>query len=52
VSENASPGFLDAVATAFLRRRLHSRRLRAAAVRGVKMVSAGAGGGLHIDFDQ
>jgi len=51
VSENASPGFLDAVATAFLRRRLHSRRLRAAAVRGVKMVSAGAGGGLHIDFD-
>ena len=44
-------GFVDAVATAFLRRRLHSRRLRAAAVRGVRTVSAGAGGALKIDFD-
>lgn len=51
MSENVSPGFVDAVATAFLRRRLHSRRLRAAAVRGLKTISAGAGGGLHIDFD-
>jgi UDP:flavonoid glycosyltransferase YjiC (YdhE family) len=50
----AKPGkhsFLDVAATAFLRRRLHSRRLRAAAVRGVKAVSAGAGGSLKIDFD-
>lgn len=51
MSGNASPGFLDAVATAFLRRRLQGRRLRAAAVRAVKMVSGEAGGGLHIDFD-
>jgi sterol 3beta-glucosyltransferase len=50
VSEHVGPGFLDAVATAFLRRRLQSRCLRAAAVRGVKVVSAGTGG-LHIDFD-
>src|SRR5215467_12399360 len=34
-----------------MRRRLHSRRLRAAAVRGVNTVSAGAGGALKIDFD-
>ena len=44
-------GFVDAVAAAFLQRRLHSRRLRAAAVRGVKTVLAGAGGALKIDFD-
>jgi sterol 3beta-glucosyltransferase len=46
-----SQGFLDAFAAAFLRRRLHSRRLRAAAVRGLKGISAGAGGGLRMDFD-
>jgi sterol 3beta-glucosyltransferase len=51
VAEPERRGFLDAVATAFLRRRLHSRRLRAAAVRGVTAVSAGAGGALKIDFD-
>jgi UDP:flavonoid glycosyltransferase YjiC (YdhE family) len=51
VSEPEKQGFVDAVATAFLRRRLHSRRLRAAAVRGVKTVSAGTGGALKIDFD-
>ena len=51
MGEPQREGFLDAVASAFLRRRLHSRRLRAAAVRGVKVVSAGAGGSLQIDFD-
>src|SRR5713226_8270319 len=50
VSEDGRHGFVDAVATAFLRRRLHSRRLRAAAVRGLKGISAGAGG-LQIEFD-
>jgi sterol 3beta-glucosyltransferase len=44
-------GFLDAIAVAFLRRRLHGRRLRAAAVRGLKSISAGAGGGLRMNFD-
>ena len=51
MSESQSPGFLDAVATAFLRRRLHSRRLRVAALRGLKTVSNGAGDGLQMDFD-
>jgi hypothetical protein len=51
MSETAGQGFLDAVAAAFLRRRVHSRRLRAAAVRGLKAVSAGADGGLRMDFD-
>ena len=50
MGEHDKQGFLDAVATAFLRRRLHSRRLRAAAIRGVKAVS-GAPGALKIDFD-
>ena len=50
MSESVRPGFLDTVATAFLRRRLNSRRLRAAAVRGLKVISAGAGG-LQLDFD-
>ncbi len=50
MSEDGRHGFADAVATAFLRRRLHSRRLRAAAVRGLKGISAGAGG-LQIEFD-
>ena len=44
-------GFLDAAATAFLRRRLHKRRMRAAALRGLKQVSAGVGGGVQMDFD-
>jgi sterol 3beta-glucosyltransferase len=51
VSDQEGRGFLDATASAFLRRRLHHRRLRAAAVRGLKAVSAGAGGRLQIDFD-
>jgi sterol 3beta-glucosyltransferase len=51
VSENGGRGFLDAAASAFLRRRLHRRRLRAAAVRGLKMVSAGSGGRLQMNFD-
>jgi sterol 3beta-glucosyltransferase len=51
VGKPEKQGFVDAVATAFLRRRLLSRRLRAAAVRGVRTVSAGADGALKIDFD-
>ena len=51
MSEHAKLGFVDTVATAFLRRRLHSRRLRAAAVRGLKAISTGAGARLHMDFD-
>ena len=51
MSEDARRGFLDAVATAFLQRRLSSRRLRAAAVRGVNAISGGEGGGLQIGFD-
>jgi len=51
VSETGGQGFLDAVAAAFLRRRLQSRRLRAAAVRGLKVISAGPDGGLQMDFD-
>jgi UDP:flavonoid glycosyltransferase YjiC (YdhE family) len=51
LSQNGGRGFLDAAASAFLRRRLHSRRLRAAAMRGLKVVSAGTGGRLQMDFD-
>ena len=51
MAEPEKQGFVDAFAAAFMRRRLHSRRLRAAAVRGVNTVSAGAGGALKIDFD-
>ena len=51
MSDSVSPGFVEAVATAFLRRRLHSRRLRAAAVRGLTGISTGAGGRLQLDFD-
>jgi len=51
VSEHSKPGFVDTVATAFLRRRLQSRRLRAAAVRGLTGISAGSGGRLQMDFD-
>lgn len=51
MSEFVRPGFLDTVSTAFLRRRLHSRRLRAAAVRGLKDIAVGAGDGLQMSFD-
>jgi sterol 3beta-glucosyltransferase len=51
VSEHVRPGFLDAVATAFLQRRLQARRLRAAAVHGLTDISDGAGGRLRMDFD-
>ena len=51
MGEPEKQGFVDVVATAFLRRRLHSRRLRAAAARGVKTVSGGADGAVKIDFD-
>jgi hypothetical protein len=51
MSEDGRRGFLDTVATAFLRRRLYSRRLRAAAVRGLRVISSGADGGLQMDFD-
>ena len=52
MSEHSKLGFVDTVATAFLRRRLHSRRLRAVAVRGLKAISTGADGGLQMDFDR
>jgi sterol 3beta-glucosyltransferase len=42
---------LRAAASAFLRLRRHHQRLRAAAVRGLKRLSGGAGGGLPTDFD-
>ncbi len=51
MSQDGGRGFLDAAASAFLRRRLHHQRLRAAAVRGLKAVSAGAGGRLQMNFD-
>jgi sterol 3beta-glucosyltransferase len=51
VSQNEGGAFFDTAAAAFLRRRLHHRRLRAAAVRGLKAVSAGPGGRLQMDFD-
>ena len=51
MSESANRGFVDAVATAFLRRRLNNRRLRVAARRGLRAVSPGAGDGLQMDFD-
>src|SRR5882724_9546741 len=51
VSQDGGRGFLDAAASAFLRRRLHHQRLRAAGVRGLKTVSTGAGGRLQMNFD-
>src|SRR5262245_15384136 len=48
--ENGTRGFLDAAAIAFLARRLHHRRLRAAAVRGPTDASAEDGAGLQADF--
>ena len=51
MSDDERHGFVDAVAAAFLRRRLHSRRLRAAALRGLKGISPGADGGMQIEFD-
>jgi hypothetical protein len=44
LSEHSKLGFVDTVATAFLQRRLQSRRLRTAAVRGLKAISTDAGG--------
>ena len=52
MSQDEGRGFLDAAASAFLRRRLHHQRLRAAAVRGLKTVSTGAGGRLQMEFDR
>src|SRR4029453_2003830 len=51
VSASENHSFVDVVATAFLRRRLNNRRLRVAAKRGLRAVSAGAGDGLQMDFD-
>ncbi|HUL02274.1 MAG TPA: glycosyltransferase [Gemmatimonadales bacterium] len=51
MSQGGGRGFLDAAASAFLRRRLLHQRLRAAAVRGLKAVSAEAGGRLQMNFD-
>jgi sterol 3beta-glucosyltransferase len=51
VEQNRAHGFLDAATITFLARRLHSHRLRAAAVRGLKGVSAEAGADLRADVD-
>ena len=51
MSDNVKRGFLDTIAAAFLRRRLSSRRLRAAAVRGLNVISGEVDGGLRMDFD-
>lgn len=51
MSNNVKRGFLDTIAAAFLRRRLSSRRLRAAAVRGLNVISGEVDGGLRMDFD-
>jgi UDP:flavonoid glycosyltransferase YjiC (YdhE family) len=51
MGQDRGRGFVVAAASAFLRRRLLHQRLRAAAVRGLKTVSAGAGGRLHMSFD-
>lgn len=44
-------GFMDVVAADFMRRRLQNRRMRAAAMRSLTMLSAGTCGGLQMDFD-
>jgi hypothetical protein len=49
--QNGAHGFLDAAAITFLARRLHNRRLRAAAVRELKGMSAEAGADLQTDVD-
>jgi len=51
VNPDGRRGFVDAAASAFLRRRLYHRRLRTVAVRGLRAVSVGAGGRLQMDFD-
>jgi Glycosyltransferase family 28 N-terminal domain len=47
--QNGAHGFLDAAAITFLARRLHERRLRAAAVRGLKGLSGEADADLQTD---
>jgi sterol 3beta-glucosyltransferase len=49
--QHGAHGFLDAATIAFLARRLHNRRRRAAAVRQLKSVSAEADAGLQTDVD-
>ena len=49
--QNGAHGFLDAAAITFLARRLRNRRLRAAAVRELKGMSAEAGADLQTDVD-
>jgi len=47
--QDGAHGFLDAAAITFLARRLHNRRLRAAAGRGVKGLSAEVDADLRTD---
>ena len=47
--QNGTHGFLDTAAITFLARRLHKRRLRAAAVRGLKGLSGAADADLQTD---
>src|SRR5262245_45478834 len=51
VEESGTYGFLDAAAIAFLARRLHHRRQRAAAVRGLNDASAEDSAGFQTDVD-
>jgi sterol 3beta-glucosyltransferase len=45
------PSAWELAGTAFLKRRLHHRRMRAAALRALKLVSAGDGERFRLDFD-
>ena len=49
--QNGAHGFSDAATIAFLARRLHNRRVRSAAVRGLKGVSAESDGSFQADVD-
>ncbi|MFN8542759.1 MAG: glycosyltransferase [Candidatus Binatia bacterium] len=50
--ESKGGRFVEAAATAFLRRRLHHQRMRIAALRALRAVSAGRDDCLAIDFDE
>jgi UDP:flavonoid glycosyltransferase YjiC (YdhE family) len=48
---SAKPTVWESVSSAFLRRRVHRQRMRAAALRALKLVEAGAGDRFQLDFD-
>jgi sterol 3beta-glucosyltransferase len=51
MAEDLVDRFWETATAAFLRRRLHNRRMRAAAVRSIKLVSASDDGAFHMHFD-